>query len=164
MRTLVRSRSSRAQALSRGPSCLSVDQDWGALIGLWLKDKRMQREEEGRAGGKRREEQGEQEQTYVRLRREVVKPLGKGEISKAYNLLKSDGVASLDDESVQEKVLAKYPERKKELPSHVPKSAPLENLKGLQDALLSLRRGVSPGTGCLRTEYLKALAEVPCSS
>ena len=42
----------------------------------------------------------------------------------------------------------------------VTKDSPVESLKGLRDSLLALRKGVSPGTGGLRPEFLKALAEV----
>ena len=74
--------------------------------------------------------------------------------------MRSDGVASLENEAVKALVKSKYPERKKELPSQVFKESPLESLQGLRDSLLSLRRGVAPGAGGLRTEYLKALAQV----
>ena len=42
----------------------------------------------------------------------------------------------------------------------VVKGRPVENLQGLRDALLNLKRGNSPGSGGLRPEYLTTLEEV----
>ena len=36
----------------------------------------------------------------------------------------------------------------------------MDNLSGLRDSLLSLKGGVSPGTGGMRNKYLTCLAEV----
>ena len=86
--------------------------------------------------------------------------LGKGQVSRAVSRIDSFGVASVSDPGIQEQVKKKYPDRKVVFSVEVTKDSPVENLKGLRDSLLSLRKGVSPGTGGLRPEFLKTLAEI----
>ena len=67
----------------------------------------------------------------------------------------SFGVAPLEDPAVWAQVEAKYPNRKIPLPTDIPMVSPVDNLSGLRDALLALRKGISPGAGGLRPEFLK---------
>ena len=46
------------------------------------------------------------------------------------------------------------------IPMDLPKESPVDNLKGLKDNLLGLKKGTSPGTGALRPEFLRTLAQV----
>ena len=137
---------------------LSVRKSWGALLKLWEKDVRLLREEERRE--KRKRQVGSEEEENDRRRRQVMALLGKGQVSRAVSRIDSFGVASIADPGIQEQVKAKYPDRKVVLPATVTKDSPVENLKGLRESLLSLRKGVSPGTGGLRPEFLITLAEV----
>ena len=89
-----------------------------------------------------------------------MKLLGKGQISRAVARICSFRVAPLDDPAVWAQVEARYPERKITLPTFVPKQSPIDNLGGLKDALLAFKKGVSPGAGGLRPEFLKTLADV----
>ena len=66
----------------------------------------------------------------------------------------------MNDPEVREQMEAKHPARWRELPDTVEKGSPVENLKGLREALLSLKKGGAPGSGSLRAEYLVSLAEV----
>ena len=74
--------------------------------------------------------------------------------------ISSYGVADMECPEVRDMVAAKYPERKMDLPAILPKDSPVDNLNDLKEALLSLGRGVSPGCGGLRPEFLTTLAEV----
>ena len=69
-------------------------------------------------------------------------------------------MADIQDQAVRDKLAAKYPARGRDLPDTVLKGCPVSNMKGLRDSLLKLEKGVSPGTGGLRPEYLITLAEV----
>ena len=144
--------------VARRFNCLARNQDWGALLSLWEKDRRQMREEEGQESRGRKKET--EEQVVNRKRRKVVKLLSQGKSGKAEAMIGSHGVASMADPAVREQLAAKYPGRKKQLPTLVTQDSPIENLKGLQDALLGLKKGVAPETGGLRTEFLTALAEV----
>ena len=132
----------------------------GALLVPWEKDKRRLLKEQDREGGREdREEEGD-EAKADRLKRQVMKHLGAGQVSKAVGLISSFGLAPLEDPQVWEQVQSKYPARKQVIPTNIPKQCPVDNLRGLRDTLLALRRGKSPGAGGLRPEFLKALAEV----
>ena len=141
--------------VARRFSCLSVARDWGALLTLWRKDRAMLREERAREGGRRAEDDSED-----RRRAQVMKLLGKGQVSKAVGRISSFGVAPMEEPEVRDMVASKYPARKLELPATLPKDSPIDNLGKLQESLLSLRNGISPGSGGLRPEFLKTLAEV----
>ena len=144
--------------VARRFSCLSLNRDWGALLTLWRKDRARLREDKARDGVRRLA--GEQEGAEDKKRAEVMRLLGKGQVSRAVSRISSNGVASMEDPEVRDMVGAKYPERKIEFPSTVPKDSPVDNLRDLKDSLLSLKNGVSPGAGGLRPEFLKSLAEV----
>ena len=101
--------------------CLARRQDWGALLVLWEKDRRLLKEEQEREGGREtREEEGE-EARAERLKRQVMKHLGAGQISKAVGLISSHGVAPLEDPLVWAQVESKYPDRKQVIPTNIPK-------------------------------------------
>ena len=89
----------------------------------------------------------------------MVKIVSKGKISKAVNRIKSYGLASMSDISVQQQLRQKYPPRSRDLPPHVTKGICVTSLTGLQDRLKKLAKGVAPGTGGLRSEFLVSLAE-----
>ena len=55
---------------------------------------------------------------------------------------------------------SKYPGRVVKVSDSVAQAEPLLHLKGLHQSLKALDKGVSPGTGGLRPEYLVTLAEV----
>ena len=69
----------------------------------------------------------------------------------------SNGVASAREAEVQEQLKAKFPARFQELPDTVLQGQPVENLRGLRDALVRLQRGVAPGCGGCRGDYLAQL-------
>ena len=142
--------------VARRFSCLSVGRDWGALLTLWKKDRALLREERAREVGMRRAE----EESEDRRRAQVMKLLGKGQVSRAVGRISSFGVAPMEEAEVRDMVAAKYPARKLELPATLPKDSPIDNLGELRESLLSLRNGISPGSGGLRPEFLKTLAEV----
>ena len=61
---------------------------------------------------------------------------------------------------MREQVAAKYPVRGRELPETVRKDSPVPNMVGLRDSWLKLEKGVSPGSGGLRPQFLITVAEV----
>ena len=62
---------------------------------------------------------------------------------------------------------AKYPDRGKEIPARVSKGQCVDTMRTLREPWFALKKGVAPGTGQLRPEFLVTLAEVweeGCSS
>ena len=140
----------RFNALVRG--------DWGAVVVFWLKDK------ERREGGARQthrqgDRDGGEEDETERVRREAVKLISKGQISKAVSRLNSHGVADISDPIIMQQLREKYPDRVRDLPGRVEKGYCVDGFKGLREDLLGLEKGVAPGTGGLRNEYLNVLGE-----
>ena len=86
--------------------------------------------------------------------------LSKGQISKAARRINSNGIANMDDPAIKDQMRSKYPDRGHPLPTTVTRGQCVDNLGGLRDVLLSLKGGVSPGTGGMRGEYLICLGEV----
>ena len=135
--------------------------DFGSLIKLWLEDVKVIGQKE------RRRAKGGGEKDCDKKTRQAVSFISKGWISKAVNRMTSNGVASLDDRQVLNTLKAKYPAREKEMPSRISKGQCVDTMRTLREPLLALKRGVAPGTGQLRPEFLVTLAEVweeGCSS
>jgi hypothetical protein len=92
-------------------------------------------------------------------RREVLSLISEGQISRGMKRVTSLGVASSRDPDVQEQLQAKHPPRIQPMPASVVRGQAVANLRGLRDALVKLERGVSPGCGGCRAEYLTLLGE-----
>ena len=82
----------------------------------------------------------------------------KGDISRAVSRLTSHGVADLDDPLIMEQLRRKHPPRRFDLPDKVKFSQPVTDLGGLRENWLQLVRGVAPGSGGMRPEFLTVLA------
>ena len=141
---------------------LATDRDWGKLVILWQEDMRMLEEEENRQIRSRQAEGSEktEEEKMDIKRRQVLKLFSKGQVSRGVSRISSLGVANIWDETVREQLAAKYPVRGRELPETVRKDSPVPNMAGLIDSWLKLEKGVSPGSGGLRPEFLITLDEV----
>ena len=90
----------------------------------------------------------------------MLKMFGKGQVSRGVGRISSLGIADMEDERVRAQLATKYPARGRAMPDTVRKDSPVSNLAGLRDSLQKLEKGVSPGSGGLRPEFLKTLAEV----
>ena len=86
--------------------------------------------------------------------------LAKGQISKAAKRINSTVIANIEDTTILVQMRKKYPDRGRPLPPSVTTGQCMYNLAGLRDVLLSIKGGVSPGTGGMRNEYLTCLAEI----
>ena len=93
------------------------------------------------------------------LKRTAVDLIGKGQVSKAVSRICSNGVADINDPVIMEQIREKYPQRGRGLTVRVEKRLCVEGLGGLREDLQSLERGVAPGCGGLRNEFLKVLAD-----
>ena len=137
-----------------------TERKWGELVRLWEDDMAWEEDKRSKRRPKVVDNRGEkQEAEDEKKKQQVLKLLSKGQIHRAVNRIKSFGVADISDPRVREQMEAKHPPRWKDLQDTVEKGSPVENLKGLRDALLSLKRGGSPGSGGMRAEYLITLAE-----
>ena len=136
-------------------NCLSLRQDWGAALTYWLKDRLKQREEKARETVRNELSEAEMRE---KKKKQVISLLAKNQISRAVSRINSFGAAPLDEPGMKDQVAVKYPARKKVIPSNISKESPIDNLEGLKENLLGLRKGSSPGTGALRPEFLKTLA------
>ena len=108
-----------------------------------------------RTSGRQTVEDAEQE----KLRRQVLSLIRDGQVGRAMNRVTSHGVAPAGDRGVQEQIAAKYPARFRPLPESVIRGQAVGDLKGLREALQKLQRGVSPGCGGCRADYLALLGE-----
>ena len=134
--------------------------DWGSLVEKWRVDMEYDEARGARRVGRRRGEGVEEQrvrQEGEKLRRQVLSLIMDGQVGRAMSRVTSFSVASARDRAVQEQLQSKYPPRHRELPGSVLKGQPVENLRGLREALVKLQRGVLPG-GCLG-EYLAVLGE-----
>ena len=96
----------------------------------------------------------------AKLRKTVLDLLKRGQVSRAVRRICSNGLASLEDPQVQAALQAKYPDRGRDLPTHVTKGQCMDKLDGLKEKLIALDSGLAPGFGGLRNEHLRCLAEV----
>ena len=126
--------------------------DWGSLIEMLLKDKKRISNRQSQV---RREETPDQK--TQRMRREIVKLISQGQISKAMNRLKSNGVGDMRDPDIAAQMKEKYPARKRNLQDSVLKRQCVDNFNGFRDRLKGLKEGISPGCGGLRPEFLSLL-------
>ena len=129
--------------------------DYGAVVKLWLDDMKVRGEKD-----RRREGGGKPSKEDEKKTRQAVSFISRGWISKAVNRMTSNGVASLENRRVKASMEAKYPDRGKEMPARVSKGQCVDTMRTLREPLLALKRGVAPGTGQLRPEFLITLAEV----
>ena len=138
-------------------NAIAVEGNWGLLVTLWEKDMRKKREEDERERP-RKVRSPEEEQESRRMA--VKKLLANGQISRAVSRINSHGVADMRDPAVRAQLSAKYPEGEGEMPEELPKSSPIEHLRGLRETLLGLDKTTSPGTGGLRPKFLVTMAEL----
>ena len=139
----------RFNAISRG--------DWGAVVEFWRADK-VRLATEGQERGQRVRAENEDEEEMQKLRRIVVSLIGRGQVSKAVSRMNSFGVADSSDPAGRQQLQDKHPARSRELP-RVERGQCVEGFGGLREDLKGLEDGVAPGTGGLRNEYLKILAD-----
>ena len=78
--------------------------------------------------------------------------LAKGQIYRAIDRINSFGVTNLGDPSVMVQMIQKHPLRWESIKERVKLGNPIDNLNGLRDSLLDLKKGGSPGLGGLRLE------------
>ena len=138
----------RFNSLARG--------DWGKLVELWERDMRML-EEENETEQNRVE--SDQAKEIEKKRQVALRLLHKGQISRAVGRITSHGIADMSEQGVRDQLLSKYPVRGRQLPHTVTKGKCVDSLKGIRERLLNQKGGGSPGTGGLRSEFLKVLAE-----
>ena len=132
-----------------------VNEDWGKLLEMLEADKEHnRRREEAR---RRRRQRGREQEDRERKRETVLGLVAKGQVGRAARRISSFGVASVDNPAAMAALRAKYPDRTHPMPASVTKGQVVDNLSGLRDSLLSLEKGVSPGTGGCRPEYLTSL-------
>jgi hypothetical protein len=138
--------------IRRRVNCLVRD-DWGGLLDLLVKDCQL---------AKKEKRKGRQTETpeLEKKRRSALILLAKGPISKAAKRINSTGIANIEDPAILAQMRSKYPDRGRPLPQSVSRGQCVDNLAGLRDNLLSLKGGISPGTGGMRNEYLTCLAEI----
>ena len=136
-----------------------VNEDWGSLLHMLESDKEANRKREEERRRRRRRNPG-QGQDRDRQRETVLNLVAKGQVGRAARRISSHGVASVDCAATMAALKAKYPTRSYPMPASVSKGQVVDNLAGLKDSLLSLEKGVSPGTGGCRPEYLTTLAEM----
>ena len=134
-----------------------VKGDWGQLITLWEKDKMAS--QEAKKFKRVRDKRKDLDNLDLKSR-QAVNLIAHGQVSKAANRINSFGVGDIADPVIMSQVRNKYPERGRSLPETVCWRKPIDNLKGVREALLNLERGKSPGTGGLRAEFLIILAEM----
>ena len=133
-----------------------AERRWGDLVEEWEADRdKYLRESRTRPDISPEEEED-------RTKKELMRLLGDGNISKVADRIRSSGVGDMEDPRVRHEMQEKHPPRVKEFEGQVKKQRPVEDLKGLKDKLLGLRakKGSSPGVGGCRQEYLVTLAEV----
>ena len=117
----------------------------------------MEKQRERQAG-----RPGEREGRSVQMekdRKNALLQLSRSHIRKAVRTITSYGIGDMSDPDILQQMEEKYPDRGIPLPGSVSRGQCIDNLRGLSDVLLSLKGGVSPGTGGMRNEYLTCLAE-----
>ena len=151
------SRGGRAgrQQVAKRFGCLSRG-DWGGLIDLWEKDRRILAEKNERRNRRGHREAGGVED-MERKRRDVLALISSGQISRAMQRVTSHGLASMDDPAIRQQTESKYPARGHALPESVPKHSPVDHLRGLRDSLKALSPGSAPGCGGMRPEHLQVV-------
>ena len=122
-----------------------VNEDWGSLLHMLESDKEANRKREEERRRRRRRNPG-QGQDRDRQRETVLNLVAKGQVGRAARRISSHGVASVDCAATMAALKAKYPTRSHPMPASVSKGQVVDNLAGLKDSLLSLEKGVSPGT------------------
>ena len=136
----------RFNALARG--------DWGFLVETYEED--LSKLRLLRSQRRVRREESEMEH-LARLKRQSEVFIAGGQISKATKRIVSNGVADISNPEVLNQLRAKYPPRLRPLPDKVIRGDPIPSLGGLREALSSLKDGIAPGSGGLRSEYLSLL-------
>jgi hypothetical protein len=116
--------------------------DWGTLIDLWEKDMDIVADRRRRRHGRVVRGEGEKEELEKR-RRQVLTLISTGQISRVMQRVTIHGLASMADPAIRQQGAAKYPPRGHPMPHRVPKFSPVENLRGLRDALKALTPGSS---------------------
>jgi hypothetical protein len=119
---------------------------------------------EERAVGMRGRGAENEEVKQEKKMKQVMNLLTKNQIYCAWGSIESHGAALLNMLAMRAQVEAKYLGRKMEIPTDITKECPVDNVRGLKDNLMGVRKGASPGTGALRPEFLKILAKLPSPS
>ena len=132
--------------------------NWGKLVESFRADK-AHFQERGERQQARRQNERAQEKEQERLQRDVLSLIKDGQVGKACSRITSFGVASAKDPDVKRQLLEKHPPRRRPMPASVVKGEAVENLHGLKEALSKLQRGIAPGCGGCRPEYLTLLGE-----
>ena len=141
------------QQVAKRFACLSRG-DWGGLIDLWEKDRKILAEKNERRNRRGHREAGEE---MDKKRRDVLALISSGQMSRAMQRVTSHGLASMDDPAIRQQMESKYPARGHALPDSVPKHSPADHLRGLRDSLKALSPGSAPGCGGMRPEHLQVV-------
>ena len=120
---------------------------------MWQEDSERLREDQ--PCGQKTEENDED----CKQRKEVLGLIRGGQLGRAARRVTSHGVADAHDPVVLQQLREKFPEKQHDLPTSVPKVAAVTSFSCLQESLLALDPGTSPGSGGCRPEYLTALGE-----
>ena len=136
-------------------NCLA-ERRWDKLVHMWEEDN----EQYSVVSGQYREQISEEEKKE-KTKRDILKQLGLGSVSRAVDRITSKGIANMADPRVLGQMKAKHPPRTEVMQDTVIKDSPVSNLRGLKHDLLNLKnkKGSSPGAGGCRPEFLVALAE-----
>ena len=130
--------------------------DWGYLVKQWQGDMRY---DEERTERRRRRGEGDERKEQEKVRKQVLSLMADGQVGRALSRVTSYGAASAKDSEVQQQLKEKYPDRFRPMPDSVLRGQAVENLSGLRSALTRLQKGISPGCGGCRGEYLALLGE-----
>ena len=95
-----------------------------------LRDEVRVAEKEEARQNRRRRNRGEQDPEQQR--EAVLQKLAKGQVSRAMGLIKSNGVANMEEPGTQAALRAKFPPRRRELPATVPRAHCVDSLVGLR--------------------------------
>ena len=111
---------------------------------FWKDDRAAARESNSK---RRNTEINRKEDDENKKKRQVIKLLSKGEIHKAVSRITSKGVADIKNPDIRAQMERKHPPRQREIPDSIKKQTSGNDLKGLREAMLKLKRGGSPGCG-----------------
>ena len=133
--------------------------DWGSLVEQYIADVEFEKGKTNRQEARRQRNLRTEEEVLGRSRRQTLASFSEGQIGRGLQRLTSPGLANAQDPEVQDLLRVKYPPRVRDLPETVVRGQAVESLRGLREALVKLQRGVAPGCGGCRNEYLSLLGE-----
>ena len=103
---------------------------------------------------------GGQGEDKEKKREAVLRKVSEGQVSRAMNLIKSNGVADIRLQVTKDALQKKFPARSKPINTRVPSGQPVDSLMGLREEMSGLQRGAGSGPGGCKNEYLITLSEV----